>query len=287
MGKLIDLSGRRFGKLEVLERAPNKGTQTYWLCKCSACGSETAIQARHLRGGHASSCGCEKARTLLCGIEGCGKPHYARGWCETHYGRWRIHGDPLGGGPFQDGRKKHPLYVTWIGVKNRCENKNNRAYRDYGARGISLYKPWSEDFWAFAADMPPKPSPEHTLERNDNSKGYSPDNCRWATRAEQARNTRRNRYLTVNGHTQLLVEWAAETGIRDSTILHRIKELGWSVEDAVTIPHRAPGRADRCKQGHPLTEANTYLRKDGYRACKECVSQRDKKRYALMKAQHA
>ncbi len=147
-------------------------------------------------------------------------------------------------------------------MKKRCENKNNQAYRNYGARGISLYGPWSEDFWAFAADMPSKPSPELTIERINNDGDYAPGNVEWVSRVVQNRNRRTNRYLTAKGRTQLLMDWAAETGTRHSTILHRIKELGWSVEDAVTIPSGGSARA-RSIQKRLSAAARKYIKRFG------------------------
>jgi len=86
--------------------------------------------------------------------------------------------------------RKHPLYTTWVGMRYRCEDLENPSYCRYGGRGITVCQSWSESFESFALDMGLPPTPEHTLDRIDNDKGYFKDNCRWATRTEQCLNRR-------------------------------------------------------------------------------------------------
>jgi hypothetical protein len=124
-------------------------------------------------------------------------------------------------------RQRPPLYWTWAGMKARCENPNHKAYLNYGGRGITVCKRW-QTFENFAKDMGPKPTPEHTLERINNDRGYSPANCKWATIEEQVANKR----LTT---------------------------------------------VDRCRRGHRMSEENTYIRPDGYRACRDCMLDADKR----------
>ena len=88
-----------------------------------------------------------------------------------------------------------PEYAIWCKIKSRCHNTNNRAYKDYGARGITLCDKWKHDFLAFYADVGPRPSVAHSIDREDNDKGYTPENCRWATKVEQARNKRTTVYV--------------------------------------------------------------------------------------------
>ena len=115
-----------------------------------------------------------------CSIDGCNKKRgTARGWCHIHYCRWW--------------RSKTPLYETWVQMKYRCHNKNHPAYSCYGGRGITVCDHWRDSFKAFLADMGPKPSNKHSLDRINNDGNYEPSNCRWATRCQQQRNTRMNR----------------------------------------------------------------------------------------------
>jgi hypothetical protein len=171
-----------------------------------------------------------------CAVEGCGKSVYGWGWCKAHYLRWWRYGDPLGG-KYTDGRRNHPLYTKWHGIIQRCHNERNKDYPRYGGRGTRVCDRWRNDFWAFVADLPMCPSPAHTLERIRNDKGYRPGKVTFATAAEQARNTRQNRRLTVGGRRQILEDWAKSSGIKRATIESRLKR-GWTPEDAVTKPVR-------------------------------------------------
>lgn len=142
-------------------------------------------------------------------------------------------------------------YRTWQGMLNRCRNRKKRQYQDYGGRGISVCERWAS-FEMFLSDMGERPSPKHTLDRIDNDGNYEPGNCRWATYSEQARNSRRTRWLTVGDETMVLTDWAKRSGICDVTIYKRLQR-GWSAERAVWDPpiprnqrRRAPSqRRDR------------------------------------------
>src|SRR5208337_856030 len=126
------------------------------------------------------------ASLKLCAIEGCGKRAAMKGWCHSHYQRWRIHGDALVEmHPFH----KHPLFPTWKGMLGRCHDPSQLGYARYGALGVTVCERWRNSFEAFIADMGPKPSSRHaaySIDRYPDPCGnYEPGNCRWATDVEQ------------------------------------------------------------------------------------------------------
>lgn len=167
MSRLKDLTGQRFGRLIVIQRIPSCGIDTYWLCACD-CGQNSEVNAHNLNSGNSTSCGClhrEKAREQN----------------TTH------------------GLTYTPEYNTWRGMVDRCTNPNHSSYARYGGRGITIDPSW-RSFEQFYADMGPRPS-GFTIERHDNDKSYSAQNCYWATPTIQARN-RRPRYngLCKRGH---------------------------------------------------------------------------------------
>jgi len=133
-----------------------------------------------------------------------------------------------------DGRTRTPEWDVWRSMIQRCNNPNAQAYHNYGGRGITVCKSW-HTFENFLLDMGYRP-PGGTLERVKNNKGYTPRNCVWASDAEQRRNTRSNRWLTVNGDRQLISEWARRLGTTNTVISLRISKWGWSVEAACTTP---------------------------------------------------
>lgn len=128
-----------------------------------------------------------------------------------------------------------PLFITWSGMMARCYNPKNERYADYGGRGITVCERW-HDPNKFIQDMAKGRKKGLQIDRTDNSKEYSPENCRWATRKEQGRNKRNNVLLTLNGETHCLSEWAEITGICLGTLWDRSKVRGWSDEKVLTAP---------------------------------------------------
>lgn len=138
------------------------------------------------------------------------------------------HGDVVGG-------KATLEYSTWKRIKRRCYNVNDKDYPDYGGNGIGVCDEWRNDFSAFLRDMGRKPSAAHSIDRIDNSRGYEPGNCRWATPTEQVRNRSNAVRITFNGETLSVAQWAERIGVRYSTLAARLR-AGIAVERAVTMP---------------------------------------------------
>ena len=207
MGSLVDLSGKRFGRLTVISRAPNlKPGVTRWNCVCD-CGNKTITTSVALYTGRSKSCGCLHRETAK-----------NQGLAS------RKHGEV-----------KTKLYRIWSNMKTRCQNQNNKNYKRWGARGIKVCDEWSNSFVAFR-DWANSNGFKTTLslDRIDNNKGYFPDNCRWVTAKAQARNTRKNRIIEYNGQRKCLSEWSEELGIHANTLINRLKHL--SVEEAFSRP---------------------------------------------------
>lgn len=130
---------------------------------------------------------------------------------------------------------RHPIYSTWANMVQRCTNPNNTHYDRYGGRGISVCERW-RSFTLFLEDMGTTWKEGLTLDRWPNRNGnYEPENCRWATRRQQCRNTSFNHLFTLNGETLCLQEWADRLGVSYVCILWRLKR-GWTVERALTQP---------------------------------------------------
>lgn len=169
MGKMIDLTGQRFGRLQVIQRAENIHNEAAWLCKCD-CGQEATIRGYSLRSGATKSCGCLENENRDKGL--------------AHL----IHG----------GRQTR-LYSIWCGMHKRCYNPNCRSYANYGGRGISICNEWLRDFtsfrdWALSHGY----SDTLSIDRIDVDGNYEPSNCRWASAKEQA-NNRRPRRIKEDG----------------------------------------------------------------------------------------
>ncbi len=133
-----------------------------------------------------------------------------------------------------------PEYGVWQAMRRRCMNPDCRDYPRYGGRGITVCKEW-DSYDVFLSDMGLRPSDDHQIERRDNDRGYSPENCRWATRVEQARNKSNNRRVTARGKRLTLVEWAEVTGLGAATIKKRL-DSGWPNELALFTPARKKRR---------------------------------------------
>ena len=133
------------------------------------------------------------------------------------------------------GMSKHPAFWSWIAMRQRCHDPACSSWENYGARGIAVCDKWRDSFEAFWADMKATWELGLTLDRIDNESSYNPENCRWATRRQQANNRRTNRKIQTPWGDLTLMQASRRSGIKRGTI-HRRLELGWSENDAVTIP---------------------------------------------------
>lgn len=144
-------------------------------------------------------------------------------------------------GKFVHGESKSPEFSSWASIKGRCLNPNYADFHTYGGRGITICDEWRDNFAAFLDHVGRRPSPRHTIDRIDVNRGYEPGNVRWATPKEQAANRRNNVFLTLDGVTRSLAEWAEAIGISVITIRSRL-DRAWSVEQTLTAP-KFRGRA--------------------------------------------
>jgi hypothetical protein len=141
------------------------------------------------------------------------------------------------------GRSGTAEHYIWLGIIQRCENQNNALYYHYGKRGISICDRWRYSFASFMADMGPRPSRLHSVDRYPNKNGnYEPGNCRWATDIEQARNQITNRIICYRGKQMTLAEASQLAGLKYDTVWMRLKH-GWTIDRALETPARALRRS--------------------------------------------
>ena len=221
MGTFVDLTGKRFGRYTVISRAESQTyrdckrvrTRTMWNCKCD-CGNVKVVSADALRGGHVVSCGCYKK--------------------EHDHTRCMTHGATVD-------RKRTRLYKIWDGMKARCYNPRKTYYPIYGGRGIEMCDEWHYSFesfrnWALANGY----DDSLTIDRIDNDGNYCPENCRWATVSQQNNNKSTSHYLTYNGETKTIMQWAEATGFTFHAIYARLAK-GMTVEEALLTPLQTKG----------------------------------------------
>lgn len=195
--KFIDLTGNHFSHWTILYYVGQGQHGSEWYCECK-CGIRRIVDGYRLRKSVSRSCGCANGQ-------------------EFH-------------------RQSHtPEYYLWKAMKRRTGSPNDSQYHNYGGRGITVCERWRKSFSNFLADMGPRPTPKHQLERVNNEGPYAPTNCVWATRHEQCRNRRTNTPLTYKGETKTLLDWAQDLGMYRETLRDRIRR-GWSVEQALETP---------------------------------------------------
>ena len=198
------ISGQRVGLWTVVAYA----SAGRWLMRCE-CGQQRIRRPSTSKRGE--SCGCRRAE------------------------RVRVAKTRHGHAGSRDGSPCSPEYYVWASMIQRCINPKRKKYECYGGRGIRVCDRWLHSFDNFLADMGDRPK-GMTLDRYPNQNGnYEPGNCRWATRHEQHRNARHNRFFTVGNETLCLVDWARRIGIGAPAVLGRLSR-GWPLEKALTIP---------------------------------------------------
>ena len=208
MGKFIDLTKQKFGRLTVIERKENnKRKNAQWLCQCN-CGNYSIVVARDLRNSNTKSCGCfQKDQTR--------SASYIHG-----YGSVKI---------------KNRTYKTWAQMHHRCNNPNSQNYKNYGGRGIKVCKKWWK-FEGFLQDMGERPL-NMSIDRIDNDGHYCKKNCQWSTAKGQARNRKTNRLFTIDGITKCLAEWCEIYQKSYHKVWYRIHR-GWTPEEALELVPR-------------------------------------------------
>lgn len=192
MGKKVEIVGKKFGRLFVLKETEkrSKNGEIYYLCKCD-CGNTKEINGTSLRKNRTLSCGCYNKEII-------------------NKAKKRIY-------------KNKRLYELISSIKQRCYNKNNKAYKNYGGRGIKVCDEWKNDnnkFVEWALNSGYKKG--LWIDRINNNGNYEPDNCRWITPKEQQNNKRTNHFLTYDGITHTIKEWSEIKNINYATLMRRV-----------------------------------------------------------------
>lgn len=206
MGKLKDLTGQRFGKLIVIERAenyvqPNGQKKTQWHCKCD-CGNEIITVGYNLTRGVCTSCGCVRIERLV-------------QMNKTH------------------GKSNHILFSKWEHMKDRCYNPKDKRYKNYGGRGIKICDEWLNSFESFYEwSLENGYQDGLSIDRIDVNGNYEPNNCRWTTWDVQCNNRTNNVYIEYNGEIKTLKQWCDILNIDYKKAHNRIHKLKWDAKRA-------------------------------------------------------
>lgn len=200
--KQINEVGKRYGRLTVIALGgrTNKSLLT-WRCRCD-CGNDVVVRGPKLRYGVTRSCGCLRAE---------------------------------GNGNRKHGKSSTSTYHAWSRMMQRCYNRNNKRYADYGGRGITVAPEW-RTFDGFYRDMGDCP-PGHSIERVRVNEGYSKTNCKWIPMPAQAKNKRNNHWVTIGSETHCLTEWCRRLSLNRATVKARLKQ-GWDDQKSLLVPIR-------------------------------------------------
>ena len=200
MSKRVDVVGKTYGMLLVLEHVDGISPNEKYLCQCE-CGKEAVVRKCHITSGHTRSCGCYHDTILTAGLR-------------TKHGMART-----------------PTYECWKGMKQRCYQPSAASYKSHGARGITVCDRWRNSFELFLEDMGTRPD-GLTLDRIDNNGNYEPANCKWSTPKEQGNNKRNNKFYTVAEVTKNLEGWTQSTGLTRQALSWRLS-AGMTMEQAI------------------------------------------------------
>ena len=199
MAKRMSMIGFQSGGLKVVAFSGfDARRNSRWVCECT-CGNQVTHTGTNLKRLTLKSCGCRQYVSRV------------------------------------DRRAEdHPDFRVFCGMLSRCHNPKCRQYPRYGGRGFTVCDRWREGgFWVFIEDMGPRPTALHSIDRIDNNKGYSPENCRWATPKEQGNNRRTNKRLAFDNRIMTMTEWATHLGINYRTLKGRIRK-GWPLDRALS-----------------------------------------------------
>lgn len=267
----VDLTGMRFGKLYVESYAGKRGTQNAWNCICD-CGNKTIVTSNALSKGHTKSCGCLRKKNKgkfedITGYENediivismFGKKNGKIYWnCKCkHCGKINqslkgnikkgeatckcIHNKRIGQSNSKPGRNTE-IYSKWIGMKNRCFNQNEKSYKNYGGRGITVCEEWLGEYgfdrfyeWSTKIGGYRK---GYSIERIDVNGDYCPENCCWIPLKDQAKNKRNTLYIEINGESKRLKEWCEIYGANYKMVHQRIYRYGMAPLQALTYTRK-------------------------------------------------
>lgn len=199
---------------EVAARVyPSGERRRRWLMRCS-CGNTTEVDASQAKRGVVKSCGC-------------------------------LHRDVVTERTTKHGLSHRPEYLVWANMVRRCTDQRDKSFCRYGAIGVRVCDEWRKDFAAFFSHIGPRPTPQHSIDRIDNERGYEPGNVRWATATEQNRNKRSIHKIPYNGRILCLTEYCNETGLNRHTVSYRISVLKQPIEKAIGLGDQRKRKASK------------------------------------------
>lgn len=207
MSKILDISGRKFNSITVINIKEVKSKRVYWYCMC-ACGTMFFALGSSIKSGHTKSCGCHNKK--------------------VRSDAWKTHGCSM---QVNSSKEHKSTYTSWQGIKSRCNNPKSTGFYLYGAKGIKMCERWINSFDAFLEDMGVKPTMQHSIDRFPDKNGnYEPSNCRWATPLQQMHNVNYNSWYEFNNERKILTEWARVLKTQNSSIIFHLnkgRDFGW------------------------------------------------------------